>query len=158
MMLYYIFISYVAYFFFFFFFSSRRRHTRSDRDWSSDVCSSDLDVAVREPAQNDALGAAPAQESGRCGCERTRRVEVGFPVSAEDDHAAAAQALGEVAKQEDGLVIGPLQVVEHDQERLGALAAGQEFEDRAEQVLAQLVGWNLPRLGHSAQLLPEARH
>src|SRR5215469_8379630 len=31
--------------FFFFFFSSRRRHTRSLRDWSSDVCSSDLDVA-----------------------------------------------------------------------------------------------------------------
>src|SRR2546421_9007259 len=26
----------------FFFFSSSRRHTRSDRDWSSDVCSSDL--------------------------------------------------------------------------------------------------------------------
>src|SRR5258706_7173543 len=25
-----------------FFFSSRRRHTRLDRDWSSDVCSSDL--------------------------------------------------------------------------------------------------------------------
>src|SRR5271163_3731404 len=25
-----------------FFFSSRRRHTISDRDWSSDVCSSDL--------------------------------------------------------------------------------------------------------------------
>src|SRR5438067_2139334 len=25
----------------FFFFSSRRRHTRSKRDWSSDVCSSD---------------------------------------------------------------------------------------------------------------------
>src|SRR5215813_6779553 len=29
--------------FFFFFFSSRRRHTRCGRDWSSDVCSSDLD-------------------------------------------------------------------------------------------------------------------
>src|SRR6266542_5909021 len=27
---------------FFFFFSSRRRHTRCYRDWSSDVCSSDL--------------------------------------------------------------------------------------------------------------------
>src|SRR5699024_11992693 len=26
-----------------FFFASRRRHTRSKRDWSSDVCSSDLD-------------------------------------------------------------------------------------------------------------------
>src|SRR2546429_5787714 len=33
----------------FFFFSSRRRHTRCSRDWSSDVCSSDLaiDVASR---------------------------------------------------------------------------------------------------------------
>src|SRR5437660_3737723 len=28
--------------FLFFFFSSRRRHTRWPRDWSSDVCSSDL--------------------------------------------------------------------------------------------------------------------
>src|SRR5436305_8657098 len=27
---------------YFFFFSSRRRHTRCGRDWSSDVCSSDL--------------------------------------------------------------------------------------------------------------------
>src|SRR2546422_2111427 len=31
-------------YFFFFFFSSRRRHTRCSRDWSSDVCSSDLAV------------------------------------------------------------------------------------------------------------------
>src|SRR5207247_7042537 len=33
-----------------FFFSSRRRHTRSTRDWSSDVCSSDLKAqqVVRE--------------------------------------------------------------------------------------------------------------
>src|SRR5699024_11621940 len=29
-----------------FFFSSRRRHTRSKRDWSSDVCSSDLTKGV----------------------------------------------------------------------------------------------------------------
>src|SRR2546428_12038764 len=35
---------------FYFFFSSRRRHTRSDRDWSSDVCSSDL-FFYRESAE-----------------------------------------------------------------------------------------------------------
>src|SRR3989440_1378160 len=35
-------------FFIFFFFSSRRRHTRSDRDWSSDVCSSDLGLSNAE--------------------------------------------------------------------------------------------------------------
>src|SRR6266496_1267626 len=36
--MYFIIFSYL----FFFFFSSRRRHTRSLRDWSADVCSSDL--------------------------------------------------------------------------------------------------------------------
>src|SRR5216684_8535418 len=34
--------------FFFFFFSSRRRHTRCSRDWSSDVCSSDLTLSGGE--------------------------------------------------------------------------------------------------------------
>src|SRR5438067_13364310 len=45
--------------FFFFFFSSRRRHTRSKRDWSSDVCSSDLvksgDFVVAAPDQVSAF-------------------------------------------------------------------------------------------------------
>src|SRR5256884_436293 len=40
-----------------FFFSSRRRHTRCSRDWSSDVCSSDLqtllDVLLDTPVQSD---------------------------------------------------------------------------------------------------------
>src|SRR5699024_3933989 len=39
-----------------FFFSSRRRHTRSKRDWSSDVCSSDLTLTAQTTA--DALTAA----------------------------------------------------------------------------------------------------
>src|SRR5947209_19070497 len=34
-----------------FFFSSRRRHTRYWRDWSSDVCSSDLPAALRRHAR-----------------------------------------------------------------------------------------------------------
>src|SRR3712207_2549871 len=38
-----------GFFLFFFFFSSRRRHTRYWRDWSSDVCSSDLNlIAVQQ--------------------------------------------------------------------------------------------------------------
>src|SRR5438874_6029557 len=36
----------------FFFFSSRRRHTRSLRDWSSDVCSSDLN-GKQDPVRRD---------------------------------------------------------------------------------------------------------
>src|SRR6266508_160033 len=41
----------------FFFFSSRRRHTRWPRDWSSDVCSSDLDRAGRDVLGNDRASA-----------------------------------------------------------------------------------------------------
>src|SRR3989442_14043151 len=37
----------------FFFFSSRRRHTRCGRDWSSDVCSSDLGGLDRVGADAD---------------------------------------------------------------------------------------------------------
>src|SRR2546422_1418418 len=33
-----------------FFFSSRRRHTRCSRDWSSDVCSSDLELRIGRAA------------------------------------------------------------------------------------------------------------
>src|SRR5438874_8193355 len=43
----------------FFFFSSRRRHTRSLRDWSSDVCSSDLHIA-EPPASRRAVSASRA--------------------------------------------------------------------------------------------------
>src|SRR3712207_7441993 len=43
---------------FFFFFSSRRRHTRYWRDWSSDVCSSDL------PGAATATTASPERGSG----------------------------------------------------------------------------------------------
>src|SRR5207248_4899971 len=39
-----------------FFFSSRRRHTRSYGDWSSDVCSSDLQVELRWDAHAVARG------------------------------------------------------------------------------------------------------
>src|SRR5699024_1973957 len=49
-----------------FFFSSRRRHTRSKRDWSSDVCSSDLGEGGTLLVDRllEALGQAPAQLVG----------------------------------------------------------------------------------------------
>src|SRR3712207_6848152 len=53
------------------FFSSRRRHTRYWRDWSSDVCSSDLaEVRPRErratlgPPRREVVGDAEAVEAG----------------------------------------------------------------------------------------------
>src|SRR5256884_6189098 len=49
-------MSYIIFFLFFFFFSSRRRHTRCSRDWSSDVCSSDLTESVFLAGLGGALG------------------------------------------------------------------------------------------------------
>src|SRR5690606_41196426 len=47
-----------------FFFSSRRRHTRFSRDWSSDVCSSDL--VERTPATTT-VGWLPQEPDARPG-------------------------------------------------------------------------------------------
>src|SRR2546429_9670547 len=54
-----------------FFFSSRRRHTRCSRDWSSDVCSSDLDDVdfIVKPVDNGEVEPAVAVEI--CGHHRT---------------------------------------------------------------------------------------
>src|SRR5207245_3378848 len=51
----------------YFFFSSRRRHTSCYRDWSSDVCSSDLDLLSRVSVQ-----------SLRAGERRNARQQVAF--------------------------------------------------------------------------------
>src|SRR6266511_5184613 len=50
---------------FMFFFSSRRRHTRFSRDWSSDVCSSDL--SGRSPPALCSRSPAPPAATGRTG-------------------------------------------------------------------------------------------
>src|SRR5207245_4329940 len=58
---YFVLVLYVC---FFFFFSSRRRHTRCYRDWSSDVCSSDLD-RHHDPRGQDRVGDAGVHEGDR---------------------------------------------------------------------------------------------
>src|SRR5690349_23012784 len=53
-------------FVFFFFFSSRRRHTRSLRDWSSDVCSSDLDELRNVLRRPDFTGGTLSNVANQC--------------------------------------------------------------------------------------------
>src|SRR5256885_6466545 len=56
----------------FFFFSSRRRHTRLQGDWSSDVCSSDLDCSSEALLVAERRGSADANGAPR-GDPRGRR-------------------------------------------------------------------------------------
>src|SRR5256885_7405421 len=62
---------------FFFFFSSRRRHTRLQGDWSSDVCSSDLEMFERLGI--DAKPAEPLVLSRELEREALARVNARFP-------------------------------------------------------------------------------
>src|SRR6266498_4645158 len=61
-----------------FFFSSRRRHTRCGRDWSSDVCSSDLVEGEQPPFEGEPPEAfdkhrvAPATQLGCVSDQRDR--------------------------------------------------------------------------------------
>src|SRR5690349_24109961 len=75
-------------FFFFFFFSSRRRHTRSLRDWSSDVCSSDLvlEHAVAEAVAGHVRAAASARQ------RRRRPYLAGLLVARSEEHTSELQS------------------------------------------------------------------
>src|SRR5699024_8246380 len=57
----------------FFFFSSRRRHTRSKRDWSSDVCSSDLHLDAAGEVENFHAERALVRSRARLDYEQTHQ-------------------------------------------------------------------------------------
>src|ERR1039457_7207748 len=64
----------------FFFFSSRRRHTRLQGDWSSDVCSSDLDAVGDRSAAGAARGRANIGGDHRSGSGRNFTVQPGAAI------------------------------------------------------------------------------
>src|SRR5207247_7885305 len=82
---------------FLFFFSSRRRHTRSTRDWSSDVCSSDLEAAEGERIRYSPAILPPY-------ARRSKSLEVLIPIlylkgiSTGDFEEALAALVGEEAE------------------------------------------------------------
>src|SRR5690606_41205566 len=57
-----------------FFFSSRRRHTRFSRDWSSDVCSSDLELALKQISEINREVAMAAEEHSKASATITRQI------------------------------------------------------------------------------------
>src|SRR5207245_5181586 len=80
-----------------FFFSSRRRHTRCYRDWSSDVCSSDLLCF----SSHSAHAAKRSREAGTT-VERLRK-SVNRQVPRISCFAKTAARLGSFAKRRSGI-------------------------------------------------------
>src|SRR2546428_2403608 len=96
---------------FFFFFSSRRRHTRSDRDWSSDVCSSDLSGAS---FSSDSQGFDPRcdyRENQEHGNER--RLSTHEPCG---PHPCPLQPRGEFLERSYGRKVGFLRGISRREE------------------------------------------
>src|SRR5256884_7014373 len=83
---------------FIFFFSSRRRHTRCSRDWSSDVCSSDLTgsglLCVDKP---EATRDCAFAERALAGADNHREL----PNTKRVDQIVLEQGLEEVARSEE---------------------------------------------------------
>src|SRR6266513_5179786 len=79
-----------------FFFSSRRRHTRSKRDWSSDVCSSDL--------ANQGGYTVGALVQCNCGSRRQLRIG-GLPVGEEIAAQPPRAALDPPYREDVGSII-----------------------------------------------------
>src|SRR6266446_856532 len=75
---------------FFFFFSSRRRHTRLQGDWSSDVCSSDLEAPLSR------LSSASTVSSGTFSA-RTESWSLRYATIGGDPSAPAHAELGRSA-------------------------------------------------------------
>src|SRR5439155_11729625 len=76
---------------FVFFFSSRRRHTRWPRDWSSDVCSSDLSVPAVyvTPTPSADLSATKTDGSGTY----TAGTDVSYTITVNNSGPSDAQSL-----------------------------------------------------------------
>src|SRR6266850_1409689 len=57
----------------FFFFSSRRRHTRLQGDWSSDVCSSDLEHLLAELIDQKDGAVRPTLEAAKISVDQLKK-------------------------------------------------------------------------------------
>src|SRR5690606_40889958 len=87
-----------------FFFSSRRRHTRFSRDWSSDVCSSDLFKAL---VYEDLI----TNKLCRCRQHHTRK--------ARDQHQHAAQQQPPTGIPNNAPGLSPRSCVRSEERRVG---------------------------------------
>src|SRR5216683_1189510 len=128
----------------FFFFSSRRRHTRSDRDWSSDVCSSDLAGLAEASAEllRDVVVTADLDEARRIVRENpglkavTRAGDLLGPHWARGG-GARPQSLLELRAAADEAAAGLAEAEQRCDEAARELAVAAQAEEAARQSVAE---------------------
>src|SRR2546422_1096487 len=119
--------------FLFFFFSSRRRHTRCSRDWSSDVCSSDLGTRAFDLILKDGWivdGSGNPRYRGDVAIRGDRIVAVGFL------NGAAARETLDVR----GLVVAPGFIDMMGQSEIYALIDNRVFSKITQGITTEVTG------------------
>src|SRR5207249_11766488 len=120
-----------------FFFSSRRRHTRSKRDWSSDVCSSDLynsNPAAVCPNHNDVIRGLMRPDLFTVVHEQfftdtTDYADIVLPATTFFEHKELQSAYGHYYLQMSNQAIEPLGECRSNTDVFRALAEKMGLED-----------------------------
>ena len=98
-----------------------------------------IDVFPRETVQGDPRRDGMSGELGeRCG-ERMVAAELDIAVRRHDDDATDGHLGGQVAKQQQRRLVRPMQIVEHEQQRLTLRCVLQERGDRVEEAEPRLL-------------------
>src|SRR5690625_3861779 len=116
----------------YFFFSSRRRHTSWPRDWSSDVCSSDLELR----AGGDTAGADRYDNLTKVALQK----QISYEQEVKDAEPMLASQREVVAKLKDGLAVmkdklGQLKV---KRDQLNARAKTAQAQAQVQQAIGSM--------------------
>ena len=93
----------------------------------------------------------------RCG-KRVVAAELDVAVGADDQQAGVGEPAGEEAQQQQRRLVGPVQIVEHDDQRAGARGAAEELGDGVEDPEARLLGIHRRELADVAEALADLGH
>src|SRR3712207_142949 len=148
-------------FFFLFFFSSRRRHTRYWRDWSSDVCSSDLEngmvrartiQVVENHVETNTIWAELSVDDGLVRLDPEKDVA---KISVIERHGKTGEHLtGFVSGLGFDRPAALATTVAHDSHNLMVMGTSEEMMARAARAVADAGGGVAVATGEELTLLP----
>jgi hypothetical protein len=103
-------------------------------------------VALVEAGQGHVRGRRLAVQLGQGAAQRMPPVHLHVPVGADDQQARVGQLRGHEAEQQQAGPVGPVQVVEHDDQGAAGRYPGQELGDRfvgakARTLVVEQRGW-----------------
>ncbi len=116
------------------------------------------DLVAVEAVQVESLDPGLAAEVGERVRERMAAIEVRVAIRAEHQQPHRRRRTQEVAEQHERRLVGPVDVVEHQHDRLGGRHLGEQIHHRVEQLVALGVGVGAHRLREAGHPRRDLRH